>query len=389
MPRSAAIVAPEGLPLPKVRVRMILLDMPTHAGRPVAHGDRCELVVHGLRTDASVRRDKQGRFPLKYRLRRWMGTMPLLRHLVNAPDEIRVCVKVNQVRYLQPYQDWSPGPSVPLYPETPGDYSVAAHWRRPTGASGSVDRQFTVGAPMTYWPELFEMDRQTKFWLPSRWELVYCSQYEKAAVGLLPQLVKPGSVVYDIGANVGMYSVPLARLAGNAGHVYCIEANPVCVYFLRANLQMNGLANAEVVPVAVLDGEKTCEFVINYDSSSLGLTDVSSFWGKPGHRVTVPADSVDNLVAKHHLREPDFIKLDVEGAETVAVRGMLKTLERKRPTLLIELHGPDAARETLPLLDRLGYRYQETQSSRRFESSQQFVAWMPAYSIKQVIAAAA
>ena len=67
--------------------------------------------------------------------------------------------------------------------------------------------------------------------------------------------------------------------------------------------------------------------------------------------------SLDALIAGCHLRAPDFIKLDIEGAEGLAVSGMARTLASVRPTLLIEVHGRRAAEATFQAVDWNGYRF--------------------------------
>jgi FkbM family methyltransferase len=305
--------------------------------------------------------------------------------------QTRAFIKADHIFYLQPLKDWSPEPQIKFRPEAPGRYTMVVQWRQSEGTVGTEEMPFEVipGKPLLNAPKLLKVDRKTQMWLPNQWELHYTlNNYEQDLVNLLPKLVKPGSVIYDVGANLGYYSTLLARLTGPTGHVYCVEANPLCVYFLRANAEMNGVQNFEVLPVALLDEEKTSEFTINYGSSGVGQAKETMTWLKPGHKIRVPADSLDNLLAKYPLREPDLIKIDVEGAESFAVQGMLQTLERKRPLLLLELHGCGPAGQTLRLLDQLGYHYLETRSQKLFNSSRQFMAWMPDACL-QVVARAA
>jgi FkbM family methyltransferase len=168
-----------------------------------------------------------------------------------------------------------------------------------------------------------------------------------------------------------------AKWVGPSGHVYCVEPNPLCVYFLKANLHGAGARNFEILPVCLTDSARPIEFSVNYGSSVLGMAPDSTFPVKPGHRITVEGVSLDALIAKLHLRAPDIIKIDVEGAEGVALAGMSKTLSRHKPALMIELHGVAAAHAALAHLAPLGYRYQEIAEGRQFSSSSELAAWMP------------
>ena len=85
---------------------------------------------------------------------------------------------------------------------------------------------------------------------------------------------------------------------------------------------------------------------------------MSPFAGKVGHKIDVSTMSLDDLIEQFALRPPDFIKMDIEGGEVVAVPGMRRTLARFKPTLLIELHGRASARPALAAFEGLDYRFQ-------------------------------
>jgi FkbM family methyltransferase len=160
----------------------------------------------------------------------------------------------------------------------------------------------------------------------------------------LQRIIRPGATVYDVGANVGLFAARFGRWVGAEGWVYAIEPNPLCVYFLRANLGHARLRNFTILPVALADRSCECRFSINYGSSLIGVGGDSPVAGKPGHWIRVEGESLDTLIATLNLRKPDFIKLDVEGAEGSAVAGMMETLEKSRPNFMIELHGPRGGR---------------------------------------------
>jgi hypothetical protein len=99
-------------------------------------------------------------------------------------------------------------------------------------------------------------------------------------------------------------------------------------------------------------------FNINYGNSNLGLSEVSHFFSaKTGHEIQVECRDLDRIVSELGLPPPALIKIDIEGAEERAVRGMHATLAEHRPILVLELHGAEVAELTLDLLTPLGYRY--------------------------------
>jgi FkbM family methyltransferase len=285
-------------------------------------------------------------------------------------------LRQGRLRYLDPVADWETRDGLTFYPEAPGPYGLLVESRRPDGSTDRSETRFEVSGPAARSPRLAHPLPDVQLWMPSEWEAMLARGYESATTHALRGLVRRGDIAYDIGANMGFYSVQLARLVGAEGHVYAIEANPVCVYFLDVNLALNGLANVEVLPVAILDRRGSCAFTVNYHNSLVGGRHRTTF-PKAGHRVTVAAIGLDELIDEHGLPPPDFVKMDIEGAETAAVPGMMHTLAARRPTLLIELHGRAAAVETLGRLAGAGYRYAETASGREFPDAEALAAWFP------------
>jgi FkbM family methyltransferase len=295
------------------------------------------------------------------------------------PVETRIFLKHDQIFYLDPLAEWGERDLVRLFPEAPGTYRLAAQWRTADGATGWAEARFEVvtGAPPGEAPRVVQIDRQTRLWVPTAWESEFMAHHEQSTLAALRDSVRPGFVVYDVGAHLGLYTVLLARMVGAAGRVYAVEANPVCVSFLDANLRLNAIQNAEILPVAIAEGVRICEFTINYHNFLVGIGQDSPYAGKPGHRIRVGAIGLDELIETYALREPDVVKMDIEGGEIVAVPGMQRTIARRRPTLVIELHGQLAARKTLEGLAWASYRYREPRSGKTFPSAAELAAWFP------------
>jgi FkbM family methyltransferase len=296
---------------------------------------------------------------------------------LDGPVDVQFFLKHDGIRYLTPLEPASPT-SVRVYPEAPGAYTLSAAWRRPNGESGWTETSFDVDGPRSSGgPELVAIPDAAKAWMPSRWESTLSVKHEERVLSMLARIVKAGAVVYDVGANIGLFSVRFSRWVGGAGHVYCVEANPLCVYFLRANLEASGARNFDILPVCLLDGPRLTEFTISYGNNLLGVAEDSPFSTKPGHHIHVESDSLDALIARLHLRPPDFIKVDIEGAEGTAVKGMLATIRTSRPVLMFELHGRGAAAATLAELEPAGYRYHEISQGRDFAGARALRDWFP------------
>jgi FkbM family methyltransferase len=136
-----------------------------------------------------------------------------------------------------------------------------------------------------------------------------------------------------------------------------------------SNLATAGCANYTILPVAVSSGGGTVRFTINYGNSSLGATRDSGFYSsKPGHEITVDTVALDDLIEDRDLAPPNFVKIDIEGAEVLALEGMRRTLTMIQPTLLLELHGVGPGVESLRIVQAVGYRTEEATTGHVFAS---------------------
>ena len=269
--------------------------------------------------------------------------------------------------------------TVRLYPEASGRYVLRAFWRDAGGGPGRAELPIVIAGPSAgREPRLVHIDDRTSLWVPTEWDRQAIEGHERPILRALQHLVRPGDVVYDIGANVGLFSVLLARWIGDTGWLYAIEPNPVCVSYLRANLERARAASYTLLPMAVSDRRGDCEFTSNYATTLVGIGhDSPATVPKPGHQIRVDADALDAIIDRWQLRAPNVIKIDIEGAERVAIAGMAQTLERSRPTLLVELHGREAAEHVLPRLSALRYTFDVPATGARFATVRELLAWMP------------
>jgi FkbM family methyltransferase len=166
--------------------------------------------------------------------------------------------------------------------------------------------------------------------------------------------LKRGNAFYDVGANVGFFSLLAARLAGPEGSVISFEPIGENVSKLSENVRRNQFDNVRIIPNALgsANGERT--FQLSESPTWGKLKGVAQeVPNKYTSDITVQVRRLDDLVGGENLPPPDFIKIDVEGAELEVVEGARDTLLRYGPTLMIELHGTNEA--LVALLGKLGY----------------------------------
>jgi FkbM family methyltransferase len=183
----------------------------------------------------------------------------------------------------------------------------------------------------------------------------WLGSYDTATQDLLVRRVPRGGVVYDIGANVGFFTLLTSRLVGPAGSVYAFEPLPANLELLRRHLALNRSANVTVFAAAASDRDGHARFE---GAGSTGRLSAEEN-GEAGDR-EVPTVRLDGLVARGELKPPAVVKLDVEGAELAVLQGMETLLATVRPILLVEFHGRwignvDVDTACRELLKRSGY----------------------------------
>jgi FkbM family methyltransferase len=163
-----------------------------------------------------------------------------------------------------------------------------------------------------------------------------------------------GGVLYDIGANVGFFSMLGARLAGSSeGRVYAFEAAPDNADAIRDNARLNQLANIRVLPKAVSSAAGRARLQVVDDQSWSKLEE----YGEHPYTervLTVDTVAIDDLVEHGELQPPTVVKIDVEGAEIAVLEGMRQTIDDHRPAIICELH--DTHRRFCELMAEHGYR---------------------------------
>jgi len=190
-------------------------------------------------------------------------------------------------------------------------------------------------------------------------DLVLNGIREKHATEMLPEFIKDGDVVFDIGANIGYYALYEAILVGDSGKVYAFE--PVVNNFnkLKSNLNLNLISNMELYNLAMGDdpGTRSIYLADKGNWCSLKLSDHIRVDGKV---ITQDTDvsTLDNFVLEHGVF-PDMIRMDVEGYEYEILHGFSDFISSDNPLkIFMEFHVDalgDNANELLDILNENGF----------------------------------
>ena len=177
----------------------------------------------------------------------------------------------------------------------------------------------------------------------------WLGSYEFPKQALFVKTIQPGSVVFDIGAHVGYYTLLAAELVGKSGQVCALEPFPRNLGYLRRHIQLNRYQNVQVLPVAVGAQRGEGFFEEGVDSSTGHLSN-----GAAG--LVVPVVALDDLVADQKVPHPDYMKIDVEGAELQVLLGAESILRTSRPTIFLATHSRDLHSGCCELLRRMRYQ---------------------------------
>lgn len=156
--------------------------------------------------------------------------------------------------------------------------------------------------------------------------------YERPTSDVMGRLMRPGDIALDVGANVGYFSLLLATLAGPEGHVHAFEPIPGVAEDLRRNIALNNLGNITVTHAAVCN-ENAEQTIYEGPSDHRGISSMRSI-----HNASQVLKVQGIRLDDHPLDLPRLrlIKVDVEGAEQVALEGMSGLVEKHRPFVVIE-----------------------------------------------------
>jgi FkbM family methyltransferase len=171
--------------------------------------------------------------------------------------------------------------------------------------------------------------------------------YEYEVRVLFEAAVSKSSVVYDIGAHVGFYTLLSSELVGAAGRVIAFEPLPQNLSVLKKHIAMNRCANVEVIEAAVSDENGVSYFSEGYDSSTGRIT--------PEGSLEISTVCLDDMVKGGKIPPPDFMKIDVEGAELLVLQGGSSLLADYSPRIFLSTHSPELSERCYDLLKSLNY----------------------------------
>lgn len=218
----------------------------------------------------------------------------------------------------------------------------------------SRDKTFIRKLPADFLetPLFVSPDAQLKFLKPG------ALAFPKELLDVALEHVSEGDIVWDIGANVGVFAFAAASLAGSEGRILAIEPDIWLANLMQKSIKLpsNQDLSIDVLPMAISESCGIETFLIaarGRASNCLEKTGGRSQTGGFRERNLVPTFSLDKLLTISE--KPSFIKIDVEGAEVSVLQGARQILSESRPTIYCET-GPEQRKEIMEILHSFNYQ---------------------------------
>lgn len=170
--------------------------------------------------------------------------------------------------------------------------------------------------------------------------------YEEGTLNAFESIIKKGDIVFDLGANIGLTSIYASMLTGKAGKVYSFEAHPGTFNILKYNIEINKCENIIPLNYAISDSSGIGMIYENLDVNRGAASLIKKNHFQKSFKIRTI--SIDQFTDKYKINRIDFIKMDIEGFELNAIKGMQNFLKVKsKPILCIELSFDVNTAETI------------------------------------------
>jgi FkbM family methyltransferase len=176
----------------------------------------------------------------------------------------------------------------------------------------------------------------------------FLGSYKLGKQTQLLQFLKEGDVFFDLGAHVGFFTLLASHFVGDQGRVVAFEPNPDNIKYLKKHIEWNKRRNITVFEAAI--GDRNC--LVSFDPSPRSAMGSICSAGS----MTVQMLSLDYLYEAANIPAPQIIKIDIEGAECMALKGAQELISECRPVIFVSSHGSELHQDCVSLFGELDYR---------------------------------
>ena len=202
--------------------------------------------------------------------------------------------------------------------------------------------------------------------LNPRFEMEYLvGNYESAVWRILQSHLKPGAVLYDVGAHIGLFSLIAARELGVQGSVFVFEPDPANVRRIEEHASRNGLDALGIIPKAAwfIDGRMKFQRACSQSSMNRGAIAEDNSVASES-TIEVETVTLDSFGREHAL--PSIVKIDVEGSEAAVLLGSEGIFRSVKPVVICEVHHLQAASDVTQWLRARGYVFEWVEDYEQF-----------------------
>lgn len=206
--------------------------------------------------------------------------------------------------------------------------------------------------------------------------LYYTHCWEPNTTKVMTTLIKPGMTIFDIGANIGYYTMLLAELVGGSGKVFAFEPTSDAFAKLERNLRLNSFGNVFAEQMAISNAEGTATAAIR---SSYRIDSVQ----EKEHAEVIAFTTIDAYMRANNITRLDLVKIDTDGSESRVISGGLNTLRQMRPIIVVEFSGyylrgkGDSLDALCSLLGSLGYEFYSERNLVKYRDAIQLISSVP------------
>jgi len=208
-------------------------------------------------------------------------------------------------------------------------------------------------------------------------ELLVYGSHEPDTTEFVSTYLKENMVCVDVGANIGYYSTLYSRVVGQNGKVLAIEPSPVNFEYLKNNLKLQNFDNYLVFNCASGDKEDSVRFLVDKRANKCMIVQDENEFPENSNIISVPVRKIDDIITESKVDRVDFLKIDVEGYEWFSIQGGLKTIQKFKPSIQIEIHfnrlGHETTQKILTTLKNENYQiiYHDINSDQRLVDKSQ------------------
>ncbi|MHB8567543.1 MAG: FkbM family methyltransferase [Nitrososphaerales archaeon] len=208
--------------------------------------------------------------------------------------------------------------------------------------------------------------------------IYYRHSWEPLTTNVVSKLVKEGMITVDVGANIGYFTLLLAKLVGERGRVYAFEPTDRGFVRLCHNVELNKFRNIQLEKKALSNVTSSSKAAIQSSFPLKTNTD-----GKENREEVIEFLTLDDYTKNHDITRIDFIKVDTDGFEHRVIQGSARTIGEMRPIIVSEFgkytlaKNQDSLEEMYNSLQRMGYEFYSEDSMERYRDVKHLLDSVP------------